>query len=128
MSDQIFLGAIIGPMYIIIGLSLLIQAKTWVKMAKSLDEDRLTIYLIMIFNVIFGLAIITAHNLWEWTPYLIITLTGWGAFLKGAFYLISPKKVSNRLIKAAVSEKTIYLGGGLSLLMGIWLSYLIYIA
>lgn len=123
-----FLAALIGPMYLIIGLSFLIQTKSWLQMAKNWTGDQLPIKLIMVFNILFGLAIIAKHNVWEWSPYAIVTITGWGAFLKGAANLLLPNVTTNTLIKGASSTIVLRLAGLLACLIGGWLSYLIYLA
>lgn len=128
MSDSIFLAAIIGPTYLVLGLSLLIYAERWEKIAKGWEKDHIVLFGPMMYCIVFGLAIITMHNLWEWSPYLIITITGWVAFLKGAIYLLIPGEAFKYLIRK-VNSKNYYLRiGSLFTICGAWLSYLVYIA
>ena len=86
MDNTLFLASIIGPMYLILGLSVLLYAKQWKKIMGELSKNHFTLIGIMIFSIIFGLIIIQMHNIWEWSLWVVITLTGWCAFLKGVFY------------------------------------------
>lgn len=128
MNDSIFLAAIIGPTYLVLGTSLLIYAECWEKIAKGWEKDHIILFGPMMYSIVFGLTIITMHNIWEWAPYVIITITGWVAFLKGAIYLLIPGEVFKSLIKG-VNSKTYYLSiGSLFSIFGVWLSYLVYVA
>jgi len=90
MSDQMFLAAIIGPLLLVLGLSVLLYSDTWQKLVSEWEKNHFPIMTMMIFNLVFGLAVINMHNIWEWSPYVIITVVGWSAFLKGTFYFLLP--------------------------------------
>ena len=129
MSESIFLGSIIGPLYLILGLSVLLYTKQWVKVMKHFETEHFGMLALMLFNIIFGLMIIQKHNLWEWSPYLVITLTGWGAFLKGAFYLLAPESMIKSTFRWALKYgKYMKIDGVLATGLGAWLSYLVYMA
>lgn len=128
MSNQILLGAIVGPMYLVFGLSLLLYSGVWQKIADDWGKNHLSMLTMMAFNMIFGLAIINMHNVWEWSPYVIITITGWGAFLKSTVYFLLPGDSLKKAIKMLSCKCYFQVSGAIIGLLGVWLSYLIYIA
>lgn len=129
MSDQMLLGAVVGPMYLVLGLSLLLYSGVWKKIAEEWGKNHLSMLTLMAFNMIFGLVIINLHNVWEWTPYVIITITGWGAFLKAVVYFLVPGEILKSMIKMVSSCKCYFqISGAVVALLGAWLSYLVYLA
>jgi len=128
MSDQMLLGAIVGPMYLVLGLSLLLYAGVWKKIADEWGKNHLPMMTMMAFNMIFGLVIINLHNVWEWSPYVIITVTGWGAFLKAVVYFLVPGDSLKKMLKMLNCNCYFQVSGGIVAILGAWLSYLVYLA
>ena len=129
MSDQMLLGAVIGPMYLVLGLSLLLYSNVWKKITENYGKDHWSMLGIMFFNLIFGLFVINLHNVWEWSPYVIITITGWGAFVKAVIYFLAPGDHLRKMIKAMAHCKCYFqVTGGIIAIVGAWLSYLIYLS
>ena len=77
MSDQMLLAAVIGPMFLVFGLSFLFYPAVWEKIASEWEKNHFSMMAMMAFSLIFGLFIINMHNVWEWSPYVLITITGW---------------------------------------------------
>ena len=128
MSDQMFLSAVIGPMLLVLGLSVLFYSKVWYKIASEWEKNHYGILGMMIFNLIFGLTIINMHNVWEWSPYVVITLVGWGAFLKAVIYFLIPGDHFKAMIKMINCKCYYQAAGGIFAALGAWLSYLVYLA
>jgi uncharacterized protein YjeT (DUF2065 family) len=128
MSDQIFLGAIIGPMFLVMGLSILMYPSTWVKLVKEWTSNHFHMFSLMLFSIVFGLVIINSYNIWEWSPWVIITLSGWIALIKGIVYFLLPGNSFKNML-TTFNRKELYLVDGVILTgLGGWLSYLVYMA
>ena len=123
-----FLGAIIGPMFLVLGLSILIYPAVWKKVMEEWGKNHLSMLTIMAFNLVFGLVVINMHNVWEWSPYVIITLTGWGAFLKAVVYFLVPGDYLKKMITMMSCKCYFQTAGAIVGLLGAWLSYLVYLA
>lgn len=128
MSDQMFLAAIIGPMFLVLGLSLLLYSGVWRKIVDEWGKDHLSMMTMMSFSLIFGLVIINMHNVWEWSPYVIITIAGWGAFLKAIVYFLVPGDQLKKMISLMNCKCYFQVSGAIIALLGAWLSYLVYLA
>jgi hypothetical protein len=77
--------------------------------------------------MVFGLVIINLYNVWEWNVWLIITLMGWGMFLKGVFYFLVPGKTFTRILDWKAKHMCMYTSGVVALVIGAVLSYFSYL-
>jgi len=128
MENTLFLGAIVGPYLLVAGLSMLLYAKVWVKLMKDMEKNHTAIFIGMMFALILGLAFIQMHNVWEWNIWVVITIFGWAAFLKGVFYFLAPGDWIKGTIKAFANTSFMYGAGLVYAILGAWMSYLIYMA
>ena len=79
-----------------LGLSLMIQVKSWVRLihfVHSQNQDiRTTLSLTKGTLLLpFGIALIFTHNDWILSPSLIVTLIGWGALAKALVLILWPQ-------------------------------------
>lgn len=126
--DNVFLGAIVGPTMLILGLSLALYPKIWVKIMKELGQSHTGLFYGMIIALVIGLSLIQVHNIWEWSVNVIITVIGWGAFLKGLFYFLAPGTWIKSSIKTFAKPRAILVVGLVYAGLGAWMSYLVYLA
>jgi uncharacterized protein YjeT (DUF2065 family) len=128
MENSLFLGSIIGPYLLIIGLSFLLYSTEWVKLMKELEKNHTSSVIGMAIALIIGLTIIRAHALWDKSIWVVITLFGWVAFLKGLFYFLAPGEWIKGTIHTFASKKLIMTSGALLSILGAWLSYMVYLS
>ncbi|MBU1018328.1 hypothetical protein KKA33_04880 [Patescibacteria group bacterium] len=130
MEKGLILAAIIGPIYLFYGLSFLLYSKQWKKMIQECIKNHFSMQASMFIALLLGLIIINAYNIWEWNRFLIITLTGWLFFIKGAFYLLAPEHCIKWVMKCRYcqSEKWLYIWGALMTILGTFLCYSVYFA
>jgi hypothetical protein len=128
MENTLLLESIIGPYLLVMGLSMLLYAKVWVKIAKDIEKNHTAIIVSMALVLLLGLAIIQMHNIWELSICLVITLFGWIAFLKGVFYFLAPGSWIKGMLKVCANTGLIYVGGFVIAVLGAWMSYVVYLA
>jgi hypothetical protein len=90
MQKEVVLASIIGPIYLVYGLSVLLYAKQWKKVVAWLEKDHFAFFPLAMISLIFGLILVNAYNIWDWNPFVVITLTGWVLILKAVFYFLAP--------------------------------------
>ena len=73
--------------------------------------------------MILGLIIIRMYNVWEFNVWLLVTLIGWIAFIKGAFYMLMPEVVIKSSLAMKNNLALMYVGGVVALVMGAVLGY-----
>lgn len=127
IDTSLGLAAIIGPLYMILGLSVLMYPKVWTKLMQSFEKDHLQLFTLMLITMVIGLILIRLHNIWEWSPYVLITVVGWGAFLKGAFYFLAPGSWVKSVLRLSTMQWMMVLGGIVALLAGGLLTYWAYL-
>lgn len=128
MSDQLFLAAIIGPMFLVLGLSVLFYADVWNKLVGEWEKNHFSLLATMFFSLIFGLVVINKYNTWDWSPYVIVTISGWAALIKAVVYFLVPGKHYKAMIKMLNCKCYFQASGAIMTLLGAWLSYLVYVA
>ena len=127
MNDtSIFLASILGPSFLIIGLSFLIYPKQWKNIVSEFTKNHFIFAISGMISLFIGLLIIQIHNVWEFSPWVIITLTGWGAFLKGIFIFLAPESWIKKPMSWYVKTNLIYGDGVFVITLGAILSYYVY--
>lgn len=124
-NEALILAAYIGPFYLVFGLSILLYAKQWIKVVAEFTKNHFVMLTQMMFAFLIGLIIVNMHNVWAWNLSLVITITGWGALLKGVFYLLAPADWIKGILKCKCykSEGWMYAWGVLLVVLGVLLTY-----
>lgn len=126
MGTSYALGAIIGPTLLVLGLSMFLQERAWMHRVNALAHEDAERVMFSLIELAAGLAIIYRHNLWELSPWLIITLLGWTMALEGLFHLLMPAPVVKKILTRWNQAPYYKVGGGVMVLLGAWVSYLVY--
>lgn len=125
MDTSIFLARLIGPLYLVVGLGLLLNQSYYREMLRSLPTGGTFSYIAGLLALIASLAILQVHNLWVSDWRVILTLFGWLGLAKGVLLLVFP--LTGQRIAAWFSKSsTILVAGVFALLLGNWLCYMGY--
>lgn len=127
MSDTTSLMAVLGPIYLVLGLSILFYAGSWMQLMKEFEKNHYGMLSIGFLDLALGMILIRIYNVWTWDSTLLITLTGWGMFVKGVAYFLAPGAWIKAAMKWHVSLNVLYLHGVIAGAIGIYLSYLAYL-
>lgn len=93
MDSAIMVASIFGPFLGILGLWMLLYGDNVVKVMTAIKNSPSSIYISGILNLLFGLFIINAYNVWEWDIFFLVTLLGWFLFLRGVLTFFMPQLV-----------------------------------
>lgn len=126
MNNAIAIATVLGPFYMILGLSILLYAKTWQVLLEKWEKDHLSLIGLMVFSVVGGLLIISLYNVWTWNVWIIVTIAGWSMLIKGAFYFLAPGAWIKSVIELKRSKALLYVGGVCAVLLGAVLIYYVY--
>lgn len=124
---EAFLASLIGPIYLMFGLSILFHHKSWMKLVKEFGKDHFGLFTLSFVMVVFGLMLVRTYNVWAWDPFVIITITGWGMLLKGLFFFLAPGSWIKATLKLAESNYVRF-GGLIHLALGLTMCYYGYFA
>lgn len=90
MENAVAISQVMGPVFVILGLSFLLYFKTWIKIMGDWTKNHYTLLPLMLGILVAGIAVVRLYNVWDWSVWLLVTLGGWSMVLKGAFYLLMP--------------------------------------
>ncbi|MFH0840944.1 MAG: hypothetical protein V1865_03135 [bacterium] len=123
MDISFFLAKIMGIYFLIVGISILIKGRAIFKKMDQIIDNGLMYYLAII-SLIIGLLIVGSHNIWTGGfEVILVTIIGWLALLKGAFYMIMPDKPMIKLLKVFSSNTWCTIGGIVAIIIGIYFVY-----
>jgi hypothetical protein len=92
MELSLFLAKIIGFIYIVVGLSVLLNAGFYKKFIPELVKNKVAMYLLGFIGMIVMFIWVLKHNIWQGSWWvLLITLFGWIGLVKSVFILLMPK-------------------------------------
>ena len=91
MSTSIFLAKLIGPVLLVMGAGMLINAKAFRPIFEEIIRNRVFVVLFGLLTMPAGLAIVLTHNVWVANWPVLITIIGWLTAISGAFRLVDPQ-------------------------------------
>ena len=75
---------------LILGLSYLLQADTWIRLSRDALANAHKYYTLYLLLLVFGLFVVTGHNNWAMEWNVVITILGWSMVIKSAIFFIAP--------------------------------------
>jgi len=120
-ETTIFLGQLMGPILIILGLSMLVRQDAYREFIQNLSKNRSLLLYNGIIEGTAGLAIVLHHNLWATPSQAIISLIGWGMLVEGVFDLFVSKTTIKDIAHSGAGVLNIT--AVVSVLIGAYLAY-----
>jgi len=123
-STTLFLSRLLGLYCILASLSLVVRKQASLSTVNMLVHNPPVVLLLGVITLAAGLAIVLGHNVWSGglLP-VIVTVVGWITLIKGLlFVFLTPDAIAN-LLEAMQYNQRFYLYAGVSILIGIYLSY-----
>ena len=88
MQRSIYLARLIGPIFVVIGVGMLLNAPAFLAIARQFLASYALIYLAGLITLTAGIALVLAHNVWIGNWRLIITVLGWLGVIGGVFRIV----------------------------------------
>jgi hypothetical protein len=93
MQRSIYLAKLIGPVFITMGLGLLLNGAIFRALIGQFLQGYAFIYLSGLLALPVGIALILAHNVWTPDWRVIVTIVGWLAAIGGVIRIMLPQVV-----------------------------------
>jgi uncharacterized protein YjeT (DUF2065 family) len=122
MDTTIFFERGFGIVYFILGASLLLRPRLWLKYLHDIVKTKQTMT-IAIVTVATGVAMITGHNTWSWEPSTITTAFGWIALFKGLLLLFYPRAVVRFLRRLSPTKELLRAEGSFAMMLASLIIY-----
>ncbi len=123
MDLSILLARIIGPLFVVIGVGVLLNRKHYAEMATHFLGNAQLYYFSGALAFIIGLTMVLYHNIWTADWRVAITIIGWLSLFKGIVRILSPSMGSAAAAAFTRSQLPIGFSAVVLLIVGGWLSY-----
>lgn len=127
MQNAIAIASVLAPIYLVLGLSLLMYAKVWRMVLEKWEKDHYGLLPIMFGTMFMGIIILQMYHSWEWNVWVLVTIIGWIAFIKGALYFLAPGPWITAILKMKNKTWIMYVGGVWAIAIGGVLGYFSYL-
>lgn len=74
-------------------------------------------------RVLIGLAIVLAHNQWQGTLAIVVTLIGWITLLRGIGLMLLPADAERKVLTFFERSSQYHVAAIIAIVFGFWLSY-----
>jgi hypothetical protein len=91
VTTSIFLAKLIGPVLLVMGVGMLVNAKAFRPVFDEIVRNRALVVLFGLMTMSAGLAVVLVHNVWVADWPVIITILAWLTTISGAFRLLAPQ-------------------------------------
>ena len=121
----IFLSKLLGLYCIILALAMLVNGTVIMQDITELAHNALVMFIIGVFTLFAGLAMVLGHNYWRGAAItIVVTLIGWLTLLKAVLILFIPLYVATLLPLALLqTNHFFYVRLVVTLLLGVYLTY-----
>lgn len=113
--------------YLIMGIGMFANAKTFAKYTKDLEKNKGAVFIASAFVLLLGIVLIQVHTIWEKGPAILVTILAWLTFVKGALFFLFPDHMFS-MLKNWEAEPVYKSAAGVVLALGVLLGYLGYYA
>lgn len=93
MDLSLFLAKVLGLYFVIVITAYAVQWRDLKKVLEDFERSRGLALFGGAVALLFGLFLVTSHNVWEWSFRGVITFFGWITLLKGLIYLFFPQNI-----------------------------------
>ncbi|MCW8408590.1 hypothetical protein OQJ13_06335 [Legionella sp. PATHC035] len=124
MDTSKFLSKVLGIYLIVVSLAILINLHQFTLYVQELLKDGPLMLVLGFWTFTVGLLMVVAHNVWQWSWRLLITIIAWIILLKGANMIFYPHYVDRATLLFVQNNSIAYSAAGFDLIIGIILCYL----
>jgi hypothetical protein len=119
-----FLAQLLGLYCGIVAVAMFVRKREMIEIVLSLIQDRPLLFIVEIFGLIAGLAMVLGHTVWsKGFLALIVTLIGWITLIRSIVLLFLPLEAIDRLVKTIRYEQNYYVFAGIALVLGAYLTF-----
>jgi uncharacterized protein YjeT (DUF2065 family) len=120
MDTPSFVAAILGPVYILVGLGIVIEPAQYRRVAEEFLRSPSLLYLGGATAFTIGLSILYFHREWSSDWRVLVTLVGWIASLKGALLLVILDHAERIWLPVVKRNAGMRLAGTIAIALGIF--------
>jgi hypothetical protein len=120
----IFLAKLLGLYCIILALAMMTRKDSAVTAIRALIRNPPLLLFVEAISLAAGLAMVIGHNIWSGGALsVVVTLVGWLMVIRGGGLLALPEDAAIKLFEAMRYEQLFYVYMGVTLILGVYLTY-----
>jgi len=120
----IFLAKLIGLYCVLFGLAMGTQKEAMIEIVAALIRNGPVLLIVEAIGVTAGLAIVLGHNVWSGGALpVVVTLLGWIILIRGVVLLFLSPQAKIRFFEMFRYEQLFPLYVGITLVLGLYLTY-----
>jgi hypothetical protein len=127
VTTSIFLAKLIGPVLLVMGAGMLINAKAFGPVFEEIVRNRALVVLFGLLTMPAGLAVVLTHNTWVASWPVLITIIGWLTMISGAFRLLAPQEAIKFGRKMYDQPNGVFIGAAIWAVLGAILCFFGYL-
>lgn len=108
MEIALVVEKIFGIMYLVVGISMLMQKAMWLELTAYYTQNMPRMMFVSFFPLLIGLIIVFTHNIWVFNLAVIVTIVGWLALIKGVLLFLAPQQLMKLVPAPEKQEKWIF--------------------
>ena len=117
------LAKALGLYMIVMAIVMITRADYYKEVIQHIQKEKLATLSGASFSLVFGLLLLSVHNLWAFEPFVVVTIVAWIIVIKAVLWLAVPERMAN-MFREIYSGKMYYVFAILVGVLGIWiLSY-----
>jgi hypothetical protein len=125
VSTSKYIAGLLGPLLAVIGLSMLLNRSLFPEMVTQLASNYGLVFIAGILTLIAGIAIVRAHNIWEASWRVVITIFGWLGVIGGVARVLFPHRAA-AIAGTFVDTGTLTVAAMVVLALGAFLTFKAY--
>jgi hypothetical protein len=120
----IFLAKLLGLYCVILALVMMVRGQSAAAPAKAVVANPSLLLYVELIGLAPGLAMVLGHNIWSGgiLP-VVVTLVGWFIVIRSAVLLALSPEATMKLVDSLQYEKRFYIYMGVTLVLGLYLTY-----
>jgi len=127
VNTSIFLAKLIGPFFLIVGTSLLINTPAFRGITEEFLNSPALVFLTGLMILPAGLALVLTHNVWTADWRVLITILGWLTVIAGALRLLAPRRMLDMRRNISARANILTTGAAIWLAIGAVLTFFGYL-
>ena len=123
MNTSKSIAGLVGPTFVAAAIAVLLNLRAWPALVEQGFHDPALIFQSGFPLFVAGLAIVRAHNRWEGSWPVLVTLVGWLALLGGLSRILFPTRLGPIAVAAVQSSGVLPAVAIVFLVVGAFLSF-----
>ncbi len=123
MQPAVFIARLVGPVFVAIGVGILLNATLYTAMVAEAVRSPTLIYISGLLSLTAGLAILNAYRAWTADWRVIITVLGWLLVIGGVIRIVLPRVTASLATTIYSGPAVMIIVAVIALVVGGFLSF-----